>query len=405
MESIGSLTSFAERVRGCGIGFSIQHLNRLPLEVLSQPDGTSVGDKLKSILTNNQQYGFESFHFVVAYVKKSGVNQLAVALQQFKNSGPGVEVKGVVGIDDNTSVQGLQHLLPLCDAVWVYHNRSPTSTFHPKLYIFEKPLIRGSFIVGSSNLTAGGLYTNYEVNTYSDYNLSDQAQRAQFDAVKRIFQDYSTPSIFCHVLTPQYLQELYNDGYLFDEKTRGGKASGDERSESQARGRMRRVRFGLRRISPPGATLPTSVTLPKVRYLRRSVERSSYQGFVTWCRIYRSAASVEIAARARGKNNLSGHVHSSFYGLRQFFIAYPNEWRRLQSEDPNTYHVFQDPGMEARLRRFVLRNAVNEQDFLVDTWKSYLPLELGGRATRRGGAIGSLNRMMPLLADYLRGAS
>lgn len=163
-------------------------------------------------------------------------------------------MKAVVGVSrhqKNTSVQGLQHLLPLCEEIWVYNNESPTSTFHPKVYIFEKTGDKATVFVGSSNLTAGGLYTNYEVNSCSHYDLTESSQAAAFSTVKKMFEAYSNPSDFCKVLTPEYLQELYRDGYLSNEETEPRGVFEVSESEEE-----KKRKFGSKRINPPSVAKP-----------------------------------------------------------------------------------------------------------------------------------------------------
>jgi hypothetical protein len=161
------------------------------------------------------------------------------------------------------------------------------------------------------------------------------------------------------------------------------------------------VRANIREVSQLLSVRPREDRLPRLRIDRPNPRPGSYDDFVGWCKQLGIPAATEIAERAAGKHNLQGHVHRSFYGLRQFFITYPAERRRLQTSIPGTYHVFRDKGIEAKLRDFVAFRANDEPDFSLGIWKTYLPIELGGRATRRGGAIGSMNMMMPLVAKYL----
>ena len=232
--------------------------------IINQPKLECFGDILRSRLTLAGEDSFDKFYFVVAYVKKSGVTLLASSLQEFKQSGG--HVRAVVGVSrhqKNTSVQGLQYLLPLCDELWVYDNESPTSTFHPKVYIFEKVNEKAIVFIGSSNLTAGGLYTNYEVDSQSQYDLKEASQASNFLAVKQMFDYYSTPSEFCRSLSPQLLQELYTEGYLSNEEA---EAHAESEETEVAKDKGKKV-FGSKRISPPSATKPhTYIQLPLVDF-------------------------------------------------------------------------------------------------------------------------------------------
>jgi len=233
--------------------------------IINQPRVECLGDILRSKLTLTDEDSFDKFYFVVAYVKKSGVTLLASALQEFRQSGG--HVRAVVGVSryqKNTSVQGLQYLLPLCNELWVYANESPTSTFHPKVYIFEKTNEKAIVFVGSSNLTAGGLYTNYEVNFYSQYDLKEGSQASNFLAVKEMFDYYSTSSEFCRSLSPQLLQELYTKGYLSNEEV----ATYAESEETEAAKDKGEKVFGSKRISPPSGITkpPTPIQIPLVDF-------------------------------------------------------------------------------------------------------------------------------------------
>lgn len=233
--------------------------------IINQPRVQCIGDILRNKLTLIGEDSFDKFYFIVAYVKKSGVNQLALSLQDFRRNGG--DVRAVVGVSRkqrNTSVQGLQYLLPLCDELWVYENESPNSTFHPKVYIFEKTNEKAIVFVGSSNLTAGGLYTNYEVNSCSEYNLKEPQQASNFSAVKQMFDYYSTSSEFCRRISPQLLQELYTEGYLSNEEAEAY----EESEETKVAKDKRKKIFGSKRINPPPAITepPTDVQIPLVDF-------------------------------------------------------------------------------------------------------------------------------------------
>lgn len=111
------------------------------MKLLDQPHRQVVGDKLKEILSNNAEYGFDTFYILVAYVKTSGVSRLQSEIEQFKSSGG--QVKAVVGIGQkNTSIQGLQQLLPLCDNISIYHNENQNIEF-PKNWMYLIQLFGG----------------------------------------------------------------------------------------------------------------------------------------------------------------------------------------------------------------------------------------------------------------------
>src|SRR6266568_1884894 len=126
----------------------------------------------------------------VAYARRSGVGRIYEAIERFRNSGG--RVKAIVGIDDqNTSLEGLETLLSCSDEVYVYDDRNPFRTFHPKLYVFERRGKYGETFIGSSNLTQGGLFSNYEMVACTKFDLKDMSQKAEFDAVMAAIDLYS----------------------------------------------------------------------------------------------------------------------------------------------------------------------------------------------------------------------
>lgn len=107
----------------------------------------------------------------VAFAKRSGVTLLRPALDAFVQSGGALEV--VAGIDHRgTSKQGLEELLAVTPNVFIFRDNRQDHTFHTKLYLFERNGAEAAAYVGSSNLTAGGLYSNYETNVRYDLDLS-----------------------------------------------------------------------------------------------------------------------------------------------------------------------------------------------------------------------------------------
>ncbi|GHB48239.1 hypothetical protein GCM10010347_17570 [Streptomyces cirratus] len=72
----------------------------------------------------------------------------------------GNKITAVVGISEGGATrQGLHLVHKLCDASHVFHETG--RTFHPKIYFFTGP-DDWSVFIGSNNLTAGGVFWNYE---------------------------------------------------------------------------------------------------------------------------------------------------------------------------------------------------------------------------------------------------
>jgi len=163
------------------------------MRILNQPwdgRGQRVGDYLIELLLQTGQ-PFDAFRICVAYVKVSGMLRLAPALQVFRERSGQVEM--IVGIDEGiTSRQGLEMVLRYASRAYIFNN--PATSFHPKLYLFDKPAVRAAAFIGSSNLTAGGLFTNYEINAGLELDLSVLADREVYQQLQAIFLKLTNPA-------------------------------------------------------------------------------------------------------------------------------------------------------------------------------------------------------------------
>ena len=140
--------------------------------------------------------------------------------------------------------------------------------------------------------------------------------------------------------------------------------------------------------------------LPRFRRSRH-FHLGEYSDFLRWLSRKKTAGAIEIHERADGKNNLSGHIRSNFYGIRQLFLSFPEILNKFALQDPETYKLSKDSDTEMIINEFVEKHAIDEDDFEIEMWRTYLPIECGGRAKRHGGTIGNLNYMIPFVAQYL----
>ena len=130
------------------------------MEFIHQPaPANRLGDYLKANLSTSGPW--TQFRAAVAFTKRSGTKHIAPSLSAFAKVN---QVEIIVGIDHRgTSLEGLSDLVEAvgsCGRLIVFHNRLPF-TFHPKIYLF-KSATAAEVILGSGNLTEGGLFTNYE---------------------------------------------------------------------------------------------------------------------------------------------------------------------------------------------------------------------------------------------------
>lgn len=215
--------------------------------VINQPLSGNLGDFLISCLEDSD---FEVVNIIVAFAKNSGVLRLKPALEQFKAHGSNINV--FVGIDlDGTSYEALVSLSKLADALYVVHAESE-QTFHSKIYNFTK---EGNSIavVGSNNLTAGGLWTNLESCSIArlDFNVeSDQAVQQQIDLYMSDL--IGMQGLSMEIRSQEDVDELLAAGYVSKEaRTRIRRESAKKQAAKEGLGNIKPF---VKRVK---ATLPS----------------------------------------------------------------------------------------------------------------------------------------------------
>lgn len=159
------------------------------MEFVHQPSPSNrLGDYLKDNLSLSGQW--THFRAAVAFVKRSGTKHITTALTSFAQAG---HIEIVAGVDHRgTSAEGLRDLLEAVSPngqVIVFHNRLPL-TFHPKVYLFRSPLA-ADIVIGSGNLTEGGLFTNYEAALRLSLNLNDPDQATMLRSIEQVLDTWA----------------------------------------------------------------------------------------------------------------------------------------------------------------------------------------------------------------------
>lgn len=139
-----------------------------------------IGTELSASLISGN---YHNFRMAVAYAKNSGVGRLYNDITQFDSHGGKTEA--IIGIDQSiTSYQALVNLDVLTKSNLHIHNDKGSITFHPKIYLLGNDKLEKVFI-GSSNLTGGGLFSNFEANVGIDLDNSKDA-----DDFRQNIEDY-----------------------------------------------------------------------------------------------------------------------------------------------------------------------------------------------------------------------
>lgn len=174
------------------------------MELIIQPYQNKLGKLLTDDLASKR---YSSFIISAAYARVSGIGALYDAILAFR--GAGGTVYAAIGIDQgNTSYEALRAALRFTEELYIFHNRSLSSTFHPKAYILmgEK---HGKIYVGSNNLTNGGLYSNYEVAACQEFDLTAPASAEEFANMVRALGGFRQEGPCCKKATDELIEKLY----------------------------------------------------------------------------------------------------------------------------------------------------------------------------------------------------
>ncbi|GLS99256.1 hypothetical protein GCM10007897_06350 [Sphingobium jiangsuense] len=201
----------------------------------------------------------------VAFVSESGVQQLEAKIA------PHIANTTVfAGIrNDITSHQGLAALLALANDLFVVDTGSRQVLFHPKLY-FVRGSERARLVIGSANLTLGGLNNNIEAGMLLDFDLLDAADQATVAAIEaeldKLAADYAANVLKVGAVSD--IDILLATGRIVDEMAvpppRPGSSSSSTGGNADAIPRIKLKVNPLRRaIKKADAAKPKSAKAPK----------------------------------------------------------------------------------------------------------------------------------------------
>lgn len=182
------------------------------MRVINQPFGEQLGNVLLDLLKDSEYNNFTCF---VAFAKNSGVLRLKDAFDVFRSNGG--KITAFIGVDLNgTSYEALTNLMSCIDNLYVVHFEGG-QTFHPKFYFFEGKT-KDTLIVGSNNLTGGGLWTNCESSILIDSErMEDDSSIVQLE-FERCLRDVTGVGKSClHIESQDQLDKLFQNGYLAKE--------------------------------------------------------------------------------------------------------------------------------------------------------------------------------------------
>jgi HKD family nuclease len=208
----------------------------MQVKFLSQPfpGAEQIGTAISAALGNDAA---TAALFVTAWGKQSGLSRLAKSLTSLRDRGG--TCRAVLGVDEGgATIEGLKLALALFDEAWIFHDPG-ARTFHPKMYVVEGEK-SASALIGSGNMTRGGLFTNYEAAVLATLDLANHEDQ-EFLATARAFFERLVGSGACKPLTPELIEELRADpGVLLLSERRANRA----RSKRRARATEAESAFG-----------------------------------------------------------------------------------------------------------------------------------------------------------------
>lgn len=363
------------------------------MRILIQPfSEKSIGDFLEEALKGDHG-DFESFQASVAFAKRSGVQHIQDKLKEFTGKGKAARI--VVGVDlEGTTIEGLEALLSALGEtgeLLVNHDESAFTTFHPKIYFFESP-DKAILIVGSGNLTQGGLFSNDEGFTITELNPSDADDMAVINQYKEDFGKWCDEgSETVRRVDESFIEAMKDAGYIKseelvlpdaaedDEETEGPEETGGDEEETGKKIRLFGRIKGRRR--PPRKKIKKKVmpkTKPaKLTDLSLDEPGSPSTGFVMTL----MRTDVGTGQTTVGTSRRSPEVFIPL-GARNFdpeFWGWDDEF----TEDPERIGKFDRMGVQMRIGGEVIN--VNMM-----TWPVKHDFRLRSEELRSAGEIGDL---------------
>lgn len=178
-------------------------------------DQFRLGDFLIESLANPH---WTDFRAAVAFIKRSGTRHIQKPLSEFVDRGGSAIITAGVDVG-GTTVEGLEDLLSATKdkgEIFVFHNAN-SSTFHPKIYLFKNEK-QAKLLIGSGNLTEGGLFTNYEAGLHLLLNREDANDSILLKRVEDTLKEWSSPQEgLCYRLTKELITQLVLQKQLPDE--------------------------------------------------------------------------------------------------------------------------------------------------------------------------------------------
>lgn len=150
----------------------------------------------------------------VAFVNLGGVELLEEKLKTHH-----AKTTAFIGIrNDVTTIQGARHLFNLGVTLYTVDTGTRRVIYHPKMYVV-RGVKQAKLVVGSANLTTGGLNNNIEASIIVECDLDNEADRTLIESIETSFDTAQAkhPDNIVKITTVAQLDTQHEIGLLLDE--------------------------------------------------------------------------------------------------------------------------------------------------------------------------------------------
>ncbi len=193
----------------------------MEVRLISSPfaGDASLGERLSDHLADTR---LRRLRIAVAWARRSGLVRIADDLRRFRARGGDVEI--ILGIDEGgATLEGLNLVRELADRSFIFHDPQG-GTFHPKVYVFTNGK-RAVVLLGSANLTRGGLYANYEAGV--ELGLDLPADSSVLGEIESWMDRIRSEPELCIELDDQLLGKILESGNARSEDDRETRPTDD----------------------------------------------------------------------------------------------------------------------------------------------------------------------------------
>lgn len=169
----------------------------------------SVGNVL---IDNFSNKNFNSFTAISAFATLSGINGVSNLISKATHL---KKILVVVGVNEKvTSKEALEKLLNIKNIKSYVFFGNNNSIFHPKIYLFEGDK-NSILIIGSSNLTGRGLFTNIETSIQVTIDNNNDKDKKVIEQLKEYFNGiFEKTDSNLNIITKELINDLVKAGIV-----------------------------------------------------------------------------------------------------------------------------------------------------------------------------------------------